>query len=129
MNKIKIGAVGGKVFYTGNPQMLRDGEYYVAMEGNVPSGLFVKKGMDLVPVCQEKEVKLEEVTILNNYHGKASVVEPGKGYDGIGKVMYKTPKIEEKDTVKITKNGVTEIKVGKNYDAMGDVTVIVSVGE
>lgn len=29
MNKTKIGAVNGKIIYTGNPQALRDGEYYI----------------------------------------------------------------------------------------------------
>lgn len=29
MNKIKIGAVNGKIIYTGNPKVLSDGEYYI----------------------------------------------------------------------------------------------------
>lgn len=133
MNKIKIGAVNGKVIYTGNPQALRDGEYYIQMRENTPAGLFIKKGGKLIPVCscnkEEKELNLQEINILTTYHGKKEELVPSEGYDGISKVTYKKPKLEEKDSIKIIKNGITEIKVGKGYDGLDDITIIVNVEE
>lgn len=133
MNKIKIGAVNGKVIYTGNPQALRDGEYYIQMRENTPVGLFIKKGGKLIPVCscnkEEKELNLQEINILTTYHGKKEELVSSEGYDGISKVTYKKPKLEEKDTITITKNGITEIKVGKGYDGLDDITIIVNVEE
>lgn len=133
MNKIKIGAVNGKIIYSGNPSQLKDGEYYIKVTGNIPSGLFVKKGGKLVPVCScskdEKELNMQEINILTSYHGKKEELVPSEGYDGISKVTYKKPKLEEKDTVTITKNGVTEIKVGKGYDGLDNITIIVNVEE
>lgn len=65
--------------------------------------------------------------IFNQYHGDKTVIVPKEGYDAIGSIVVKKPKLEEKDTIKITKNGITEIKVGKGYDGLDDVTVIVNV--
>lgn len=133
MNKIKIGAVNGKIIYAGNPSTLKDGEYYIQVVANKPTGLFVKKGGKLVSVCncnkEEKELNLQEINILTTYHGKKEELVPSEGYDGISKVTYKKPKLEERDTVTITKNGITEIKVGKGYDGLDDVTIIVNVEE
>lgn len=134
MNKIKIGAVNGKIIYTGNPQALRDGEYYIQVVASNPTGLFIKKGGKLIPVCnctkeEPKELNLQEVNILTTYHGKKEELTPSEGYDGIAKVTYKKPKLEEKDSIKITKNGITEVKVGKGYDGLYDVTIIVNVEE
>ena len=133
MNKIKIGAVSGKIIYTGNPKALSDGEYYIQMRENAPVGLFVKKGGKLVPVCscnnEQKELNLQEINILTTYHGKKEELVPSEGYDGIAKVTYRKPKLEEKDSIKITKNGITEIKVGKGYDGLDDITIIVNVEE
>lgn len=103
------------------------------MRENVPVGLFVKKGGKLISVCncskEEKELNLQEINILTTYHGKKEELTPSEGYDGISKVTYKKPKLEEKDTITITKNGITEIKVGKGYDGLDDVTIIVNVEE
>lgn len=134
MNKTKIGAINGKIIYTGNPQALRDGEYYIQLIANNPTGLFVKKGGKLIPVCdckkeESKEQNLQEINILTTYHGKKEELVPSEGYDGISKVTYKKPKLEEKDTITITKNGITEIKVGKGYDGLDDITIIVNVEE
>ena len=133
MNKIKIGAVNGKIIYSGNPSQLKDGEYYIKVTGNNPSGLSVKKGGKLVSVCScgkdQKELNLQEINILTSYHGKKEELIPSEGYDGISKVTYRKPKLEEKDTVTITKNGVTEIKIGKGYDGLDDITIIVNVQE
>lgn len=133
MNKIKIGVVNGKVIYTGNPSALKDGEYYIQITANSPTGLFIKKNGKLVPVCscnkEEKELNLQEINILTTYHGKKEELVPSEGYDGISKVTYKKPKLEEKDSIKIIKNGITEIKVGKGYDGLDDITIIVNVEE
>lgn len=133
MNKIKIGAVNGKVIYTGNPSMLKDGEYYIKVTEGNPMGLFIKKGGKMIPVCnynkEENELNLQEINILTTYHGKKEELVPSEGYDGIAKVTYRKPKLEEKDSIKITKNGITEIKVGKGYDGLDDVTIIVNVEE
>lgn len=103
------------------------------MVSNKPTGLFVKKGGKLVPVCnckqEDKKLNLQEINILTTYHGKKEEIIPSEGYDGISKVTYKKPKLEEKDTVTITKNGIAEIKVGKGYDGLDDVTIIVNVEE
>ena len=131
MNKIKIGTIYGKNIYTGNPSMLGEGEYYIDVVDNKPAGLFIKRNGNLVSLCScdqtEKEFNLQEVSILSNYHGKKETVTPAEGYNGIASVTYRKPKLEEKDSVVITKNGVTEIKIGKGYDGLDDVTVIVNV--
>lgn len=75
------------------------------------------------------EPNLQEVSILTSCHGKKEELVPSEGYDGIGKVTYHKPKLEEKDTIKITKNGITEVKIGKNYDGLDDITIIVNVEE
>lgn len=133
MNKIKIGAVNGKIIYTGNPNVLKDGEYYIKVTGGNPVGLFIKKGGKMIPVCncnkEEKELNLQEINILTTYHGKKEELIPSEGYDGIGKVKYRKPKLEEKGTINITKNGVTEIKVSDGYDGMDDMVIIVNVQE
>lgn len=133
MNKIKIGAVNGKIIYSGNPSQLKDGEYYIKVTGNNPSGLFVKKGGKLIPVCscnnEDNELNLQEVNILTSYHGKKEDMTPSDGYDGISKITYRRPKLEEKDAITITKNGITEIKIGKGYDGLDDITIIVNVEE
>ena len=134
MNKIKIGTIYGKNIYIGNPIQLKNGEYYISTEGRNLSGLFVKMNCELVPVCKcnktenvVSEPNLQDVSILGNLHGKQEKIQPAEGYDGIGTITYRKPKIEEKDTVMIKKDGITEIKVGKGYDGMSDVTVIVNI--
>ena len=135
MAKIKIGTINGRNIYTGNPAEIKDGEYFISTNGNIPSGFYVKSGKDLKPVCNCKQTEqakpseqnLQTVEILANYHGKKETITPEDGYDGIGKVVYKKPRLEEKDTIKITKNGITEVKVGKNYDGLDDITIIVNV--
>lgn len=132
MNKIKIGAINGKNIYSGNPNSLRDGEYYIQTTSNYIVGLFIKKAGKLIPVCshckeKQNEPNLQEISILTTYHGKEEELTPSEGYDGIGKVIYRKPKLEEKDTITITKNGVTEIEVGRGYDGLDDITVIVNV--
>lgn len=72
---------------------------------------------------------MQEINVLTSYHGKKEELVPSEGYDGISKVTYRKPKLEEKDTVTITKNGVTEIKIGKGYDGLDDITIIVNVEE
>ena len=133
MSKIKIGAVNGKIIYTGDPKVLKDGEYYIKVTEGNPVGLFVKKGGKMIPVCncdkEEKELNLQEINILTTYHGKKEELTPSEGYDGIAKVTYRKPKLEEKDTVTITKNGITEVKISKGYDGLDDVTIIVNVEE
>jgi hypothetical protein len=96
--------------------------------------LFVKLNGVLVPVCKcdkveniSNEPNLQDVSILGNLHGKQEKIMPEEGYDGIKTITYRKPKIEEKDTIMIKKDGITEIKVGKGYDGMSDITVIVNI--
>lgn len=131
MAKIKIGTINGKVIYTGDASMLRDGEYYISILGNAITGLFIKHNGKLEPICncnkEEKNVNLQEINILSSYHGDKEVITPSEEYDYISKVTYKNPKLEKKDTVQITRNGVTKIKAGKGFDGLEDITVIVNV--
>ena len=131
MSKIKIGSIFGRNIYIGNPSQLKDGEYYIQTSGKIPTGLYIKSTNDLIPVCncnkEEKELNLENIELFKDFHGDKVVITPKEGYDAIGSVTVKKPKLEEKDTVTITKNGITEIKVGRGYDGLDDVTVIVNV--
>ena len=131
MSKIKIGTIFGRNIYIGNPFQLKDGEYYIQTSGKIPTGLYVKSRNGLIPVCncnkEEKEPNLENIELFKNFHGDEIVITPKVGYDAIGSVTVKKPKLEEKDTITITKNGITEIKVDRGYDGLDDVTVIVNI--
>lgn len=129
MANTKIGTINGRNIYTGNPIGLREGDYYISTDGNNPTGLYVKKGNEIIPICncEPKEPVLQDIQIMDSYHGRKQTVNPGNGYDGIGKVSYRKAKLEEKDTVKITENGIYEVKVGEGYDGLDDVTIIVNV--
>ena len=55
MAKIKIGQINGRNIFIGNPAEVRNGEYFISMNGNIPSGLYVKQGNNLAPVCECKQ--------------------------------------------------------------------------
>lgn len=131
MSKFKVGTVFNKNIYIGNPSNLRDGEYFIQTKDKKPIGLYIKSGDSLIPICncckEEKQLNLENIKLFKQLHGDQVVIVPKEGYDAIGSVTVNKPKLEEKDTVTITKNGITEIKVGRGYDGLDDVTVIVNV--
>lgn len=131
MAKIKVGTIFGRNIYIGNNSTLKDGELFISTSGKIPTGLYIKSGGLLKQLCncnkEEKEPNLCEASIMTTYHGKTEEVVPLEGYDGLSKVYYKKPRLENKDSIVITKNGVVEIKAGRNYDGLNDIIVIVNV--